>query len=326
MVQCRQQFIPSTSSSLVPLWRINLSTRPIISASSKFAAKSQHSPLRSQRPAVTDTRGPKALHVVGRERAPHTGEQELSTWSASRAKRIFDCACVLIALPVLIPVFLLVAFAVRVTSRGPVMFLQKRMGCHNQPFTIFKFRTMTHVKGGSHNAVTTTENQEFTPIGRFLRRWKLDELPQVLNVLSGEMSLVGPRPKLLEHQIAELCCRPGITGPATIAFAREEEILARVPDHHLDDYYAEVVLPVKQQLDAEYMACATFGSDLKLIIESALRRWDPAVVDQLLNAALAEEEESLRTSNTQIPAIVSITVKAMDGHVPVETSKRLSEA
>lgn len=264
--------------------------------------------------------------MVGKRAAQHTAEQGLSAWSGSAAKRCFDCACVLFALPLLIPVLLLVGLAVRLTSRGPVLFLQKRMGCHNRPFTIVKFRTMTHVEHGRHNPVTTTENQRFTPIGRFLRRWKLDELPQVLNVLAGDMSMVGPRPKLLEHQIAELCCRPGITGSATIAFAREEQILARLPDHYLDNYYAKVILPFKQQLDEEYMARATFGSDLKLIVESVLRRWDPTVVDRLLTVAMAEDDASLRAMADQHPAIVSIRVKAMHGNASLETADQFNEA
>lgn len=303
-----------------------MSSHPIFSESSRFAARSQHSPSRSHSPSERSPRGAAGLRVVGRSAAQHAIEQELSAWSGSAAKRLFDCMCVLLALPFLVPILLLVGLAVRLTSRGPVLFLQKRMGCHNRPFTILKFRTMTHAEHGSHNPVTTTENQCFTPIGRGLRRWKLDELPQVLNVLAGEMSLVGPRPKLLEHQIAELCCRPGITGAATITFAREEQILARLPDHHLDDYYAKVILPFKQQLDEEYMARATFGSDLKLIVDSLLRRWDPTVVDRLLTAVMAEEEESLQAMKGQLPAIVSVRVKAMNGQSSLERANQFTEA
>ena len=170
---------------------------------------------------------------------------------------------------------------------------------------------MTHCEHFSHNPVTTTENQRFTPIGLFLRRWKLDELPQLLNVLVGDMSMVGPRPKLLEHQIADLSCRPGITGAATIAFAREEQILAQLPNHHLDDYYSSVILPFKHQLDVEYMARATFLSDLKLILDSALRRWDPSVIDRLLHAEVLLAEDNAHRSTVSVPAIVSIRVPSM---------------
>jgi lipopolysaccharide/colanic/teichoic acid biosynthesis glycosyltransferase len=199
-------------------------------------------------------------------------QERPSHWSQSGAKRLFDFLSVLTVLPLMAPVFLAVALAVRLTSSGPVLFLQKRMGCHGRTFTILKFRTMTHSEDAAHHAVTTTENQRFTPVGPFLRRWKLDELPQLLNVLIGDMSLVGPRPKLPEHQVADLQCHPGVTGAATIAFAHEAIVLARVPKHHLDDYYREVVLPAKHQLDVEYMARATFLSDLELLVNTMLRR------------------------------------------------------
>lgn len=220
--------------------------------------------------------------------------EALSPWAASGFKRCFDCACVLIALPVVIPIFLLVALAIRLTSNGPVLFLQKRMGRHGHAFTIFKFRTMTHAPAGERSSVTTVGNQTFTPVGPFLRRFKLDELPQLFNVLRGEMSLVGPRPKLPEHQIAILPSRPGITGAATLAFAREEEFLARLPKHELDTYYYSVVLPAKLRLDAEYMSRATFFSDIQLIIDSASRRWDTTVIASILGFP----ERQLHSSKT----------------------------
>lgn len=212
----------------------------------------------------------------------------LSAWSASSAKRIFDCACVLPVLPLILPVIGIIAIAVRLTSRGPVFFLQKRMGRNGKPFTILKFRTMLYTTKASHHAVTTARNQRFTPIGPFLRRWKLDELPQMLNVLAGHMSLVGPRPKMQEHVTTSIPCRPGITGAATIAFALEESVLDKIPRHQLEAYYHKVVLPTKRQLDANYMSSATFGSDLRLIIDSVLRRWDTSLMEQLLHSEALE--------------------------------------
>lgn len=184
--------------------------------------------------------------------------------------------------------------AVRLTSRGPVLFLQKRVGRCGKIFTIFKFRTMVHAGETAHRPVTTIGNQRFTPVGPLLRRWKLDELPQLFNVLLGHMSLVGPRPKLPEHVKFRFTCRPGITGAATIAFAREEWLLDRVPRHDLDAFYDTVVLPAKRRLDAEYMAQATLLSDLKLIVSSVLRRWDTSVLEGLLGTA-AFNAESRRT-------------------------------
>jgi lipopolysaccharide/colanic/teichoic acid biosynthesis glycosyltransferase len=227
--------------------------------------------------------------------------KRLSPWSGSAAKRVFDCVCVISMLPILIPVFLVVGFAVRITSRGPVLFLQKRMGRHGREFTILKFRTMIHASERAHHPVTTSGNQQFTPVGPFLRRWKLDEVPQLFNVLAGHMSLVGPRPKLPAHAISNVPCRAGITGAATIAFAREETILDLVPKHHLEAFYHSVVLPAKHQLDEDYMAGATFVSDLKLIVDSVLRRWDTAVIERLLKAWAYEQSDRRMLSNLAEP-------------------------
>jgi len=213
------------------------------------------------------------------------GWKELSPWSRSAAKRFFDCACVLLALPVLVPMLLVIAAAVRLTSRGPALFMQERMGRHGRVFTIFKFRSMVHVAEKAHHPITTSDNQRFTPVGPFLRRWKLDELPQLANVLLGQMSLVGPRPKLPEHVIFDLPCRPGITGMATIVFACEEMILGRLPKDQLDAFYHAVVLPAKRKLDADYMERATFLSDLRLLVNSILRRWNADALENFIAAS-----------------------------------------
>lgn len=205
-----------------------------------------------------------------------------SAWSVSLGKRLFDVTCVLLGLPLLVPVFLIIALMVRLTSDGPALFVQKRTGLHGREFTILKFRTMKHLKQGKHSAVTTAGNQPFTPIGPFLRRWKLDELPQLFNVLTGDMSLVGPRPKLPEHHVADLHCRPGITGAATLAFAREEAVLARLPKQQLNELYHSVVLPAKHNLDVGYMASATFRSDFRILWDTILRQWDSKVIEELL--------------------------------------------
>ena len=237
--------------------------------------------------------------------SPYLIAKQLSPWSRSVAKRFFDCTCVLLALPLVVPVFLAIALAVRLTSAGPVLFLQKRMGSHGRVFTIVKVRTMIRATDKEHHAVTTAYNQCFTPVGSFLRRWKLDELPQLLNVFLGDMSLVGPRPKIPEHMISNLTCRPGITGAATIAFALEEDFLDRVPIHSLESYYHTVILPTKCRLDAEYMARATFHSDLKLIVDSVFRRWDSSIMEGLLNTEGIEVEDRMLFSRASNPEAVS---------------------
>lgn len=237
--------------------------------------------------------------------SPYLVIRRLSPWSRSGAKRLFDCACVLPVLLLLVPVLLAIALAVRLTSPGPVLFLQKRMGRNGRTFTILKFRTMIHVTDKTHNAVTTAASQSFTPVGPFLRRWKLDELPQLLNVLAGHMSLVGPRPKMPEHVISNLPCRPGITGAATIAFAREEAVLGRVPEDQLEFFYHAVVLPAKRRLDAHYMARAKFLSDLRLIVKSVLRRWDSSFIEGLLNnEAFADEDRTLLSKAPHLEAVL----------------------
>jgi len=231
---------------------------------------------------------------------------ELSSWSRSSAKRVFDFACVLLSLPVTAPLILVIAAAVRLTSRGPVFFLQQRAGWNGRPFTIVKFRTMVHGTEEPHNPITTSENQRFTSVGPFLRRWKLDELPQLANVLLGHMSLVGPRPKLREHEISDPPCRPGITGLATIVFAREERILSSVAHDRLDDYFHLVVLPAKRQLDAAYMARATFVSDLRLLVNSVIRHWETEALDEFILATALGMKKELVGNLTAGPAPVGL--------------------
>lgn len=206
----------------------------------------------------------------------------LSWWSDSAGKRVFDIACVLCVLPLVLPVLLAVGLAVWLTSRGPIVFRQQRMGRNGQCFTILKFRTMPVNSGKSARpSLTSSSNQQFTPVGRFLRRWKLDEIPQLINVLRGEMSLVGPRPKLACYESTRLACRPGLTGFATLVFAREEMALATLPPAEVDGYYQAVLKPMKLRLDAAYMAQATLFYDLKIILKSVFRDWDDLALLEL---------------------------------------------
>jgi hypothetical protein len=158
--------------------------------------------------------------------------------------------------------------------------------------------------------------------GRFLRQWKLDELPQLLNVLWGDMSLVGPRPKMPEHMLHEIPCRPGITGAATIAFAREAAVLSRVPEEHLESYYHAVVLPAKRHLDAEYMARATFFSDFKLLFDSVLRRWDIDAMKSLLDTWAFEAEYKMQSGRSSAAAFASTRLtKSPNGDKPIPAKR-----
>jgi lipopolysaccharide/colanic/teichoic acid biosynthesis glycosyltransferase len=261
--------------------------------------RSAQTPQKSSSSGKSDAAARSSLSLV---------EERVSAWSQSGLKRLFDIVCVLLTLPLLIPIFIVVGLAVRFTSKGPVLFLQKRTGLHRRYFTILKFRTMEHLENGARNKVTTAGNQRFTPVGPLLRRWKLDELPQLLNVLIGDMTLVGPRPKLPEHQLGELKCRPGITGAATIAFAREEQILARLPHHRLDGYYHSIILPAKLRLDREYMAQATFLTDLKLIVDTIVRRWDSSEICKLLDLQSAEIQTKAPKAKVPVPLAISSSI------------------
>ena len=224
-----------------------------------------------------------------------------SAWSRSRAKRCFDILAVLLSLPLALPILGITGICVCLSSRGSSVFVQLRIGKDGEPFKIYKFRTMLHNSGSPRPSVTTIANQKFTSIGPFLRKWKLDELPQLLNVLRGDMSLVGPRPKMPEHQSGPLICRPGVTGAATLAFGREELLLAGIPKCDLNDFVRNVVSPLKSRMDGEYMTAASFGSDLKLIIRSVFRKWPVKCLElDALESPFGPPLASLQRVNLQI--------------------------
>lgn len=199
-------------------------------------------------------------------------EPVFSPWCASIWKRIFDLACVAPALLLLSPLLGLVAIAVRLTSSGPIIFRQQRTGRDRKLFTIYKFRTMVENSENIGPRHTAKGDPRITSIGNCLRRFKIDELPQLYNVLRGEMSLVGPRPKLPEHEHTNMVCRPGVTGAATLAFRDEQRILCEVPAERLEYFYQNHVIPKKIALDNEYMQNASFVSDLRVVLETIFRR------------------------------------------------------
>ncbi len=190
------------------------------------------------------------------------------------AKRCFDLLVSAVLLLLSAPLLLLVAAWVRLDSPGPALFLQQRVGRGGVPFTIHKFRTMRVNAGGS--GLTIGEDARITRAGRWLRRLKLDELPQLWDVLRGAMSLVGPRPDL-PHYVAQypaelrdlvLSVRPGITDPASLKFRHEAELLAAAEDPERE--YRERILPAKLRLSADYVRQASLWTDLKLVARTAL--------------------------------------------------------
>lgn len=191
-------------------------------------------------------------------------------------KRTFDIVVSLLGLVALGPVLLGVALAARLTSGRPVLFTQERLGRGGRPFSLKKFRTMTNRPGAEAGLFEPGSRVRVTPFGRLLRAWKLDELPQLWNVLKGEMSFVGPRPEIRkwveaypERWRRVLAVKPGITDPASIVYRDEEDILARSADP--DRTYREVILPHKLDLYEGYVAGRSFKGDIGLILET-LRR------------------------------------------------------
>ena len=184
-------------------------------------------------------------------------------------KRAFDMVCAALGLLVLSPV--LCALLVGLTSPGGVLFRQERVGKDGVPFTIYKFRSMRKDNAGLK--ISTSSDSRITPVGRVLRKAKLDELPQLWNVLKGDMSFVGPRPEVREYtdlytpeQRQVLLVRPGITGLASIRYRNENDLLSASTDPNRT--YIEEVMPAKLALDLEYIPRACVSYDVRLILET----------------------------------------------------------
>ena len=193
------------------------------------------------------------------------------------AKRVFDVATAVLGLVLLAPLFVVVAAWIKLDSPGPVFFRQERIGRGGKPFRIHKFRTMRVEAAGP--ALTVGADPRITRAGAFLRRTKIDELPQLLDVLRGDMSVVGPRPEVARYVAAYppalrekvLSVRPGITDPASLQFRDESTLLARAADPERE--YREVVLPAKLRLAADYVDTASLGGDLRLIAATLRALW-----------------------------------------------------
>jgi lipopolysaccharide/colanic/teichoic acid biosynthesis glycosyltransferase len=218
-------------------------------------------PVNVQMPARGGERRSKPLpFMIGKERMV----SDASPWAMSTVRRVLECAVGAAALVLLMPVLLFAAVLVWLDSRGPVLFRQRRMGRNGKEFTLFKFRSM-RVEEGRQTCITVSGDARITRAGAFLRRHKLDELPQFWNVLRGDMALVGPRPKLPHLEPLHMRCRPGITGAATLAFRDEEALLSGIPRNELEAFYELYIKPAKATLDMEYMRTATFRSDVHLL-------------------------------------------------------------
>jgi len=185
-------------------------------------------------------------------------------------KRLFDLVSSGVGLLLLSPLFLLVAIWIKVDSTGPVFFRQVRVGRYNKDFKIFKFRSMRIGSDKGSQITVGGHDSRITRSGYFLRKTKIDELPQLINVFIGNMSIVGPRPEVRHYvdlwtpeQMHVLDVRPGITDPASIRYRNENELLENAEDP--EDYYINVIMQDKIKLYLEYVENHSFWYDLKLI-------------------------------------------------------------
>tara|TARA_R110002050_G_scaffold296426_1_gene456423 strand:- start:77747 stop:78343 length:597 start_codon:yes stop_codon:yes gene_type:complete len=191
-------------------------------------------------------------------------------------KRIFDIVFSIIALLLLFPFFLLIALLIKLDSKGPILFIQGRVGKDNKGFNIFKFRTMfvqSQIEGlltlGNHDS-------RITKIGYFLRRYKIDEFPQLINILKGNMSFVGPRPELRyyvnfynDDDLKIFKIKPGITGLASLKYRNEVELLKAA--NNPEDFYINTIIPDKLKYNKEYIKRQNFFFDLKLILMTIIK-------------------------------------------------------
>jgi lipopolysaccharide/colanic/teichoic acid biosynthesis glycosyltransferase len=191
-------------------------------------------------------------------------------------RRALDVVVAGVALVVLAPVLAAVAIAVRCTSPGPALFRQARVGLGGAPFMLLKFRTMW--QGAAGPSVTGAADARVTPLGAWLRRWKIDELPQLVNLLRGDMTLIGPRPEVPRYLAAlgsrgreYAAIRPGLADAATLVYYDEGALLADAPDP--ERHYLDVILPDKARLSVEYARRRSVASDLELAWALARRIW-----------------------------------------------------
>jgi lipopolysaccharide/colanic/teichoic acid biosynthesis glycosyltransferase len=189
-------------------------------------------------------------------------------------RRCLDTAVALLGLLLTSPIMLAAAIAIKLGSPGPVIFRQVRVGRGGKPFEILKFRTMRQDAERHGGQLTVGADARVTAVGGFLRAWKVDELPQLVNVVRGEMALVGPRPEVPRYvalysaeQRKVLAVRPGITDPASIKYRSESEVMAAQAEP--ERYYIEVLMPQKLQINLDYLARRSLASDFGVILATA---------------------------------------------------------
>jgi len=188
-------------------------------------------------------------------------------------KRLFDIISSLIALIIGFPFFVVIAFFIAFDGKGGIFFIQKRVGKNNQDFGLYKFRTMRPDSEKSGQITVGGRDPRITKTGYFLRKFKLDEFPQLLNVIKGDMSIIGPRPEVRRYvdlyskeQLKVLSVRPGLSDYASIEYINENELLGKSQDP--EKTYIDEIMPAKLRLNLKYIEEKSFGTDLKLIFKT----------------------------------------------------------
>lgn len=191
-------------------------------------------------------------------------------------KRIFDFLLSLFGIIMLSPIFIIVSIAIKLDSKGSILFLQKRVGRYGKEFNIYKFRTMVTDAEKLGKQITVGKDNRITRVGAFLRKFKIDELPQLFNVLKGDMSLVGPRPEVPKYvalynkeQRKVLDIRPGITDMASLRYKDENDILGKVDNP--EEYYINVIMKDKLNLNLEYIEKSNVFFDIYLILKTIIK-------------------------------------------------------
>jgi lipopolysaccharide/colanic/teichoic acid biosynthesis glycosyltransferase len=189
------------------------------------------------------------------------------------SKRLFDIFFSIVGLTILLPLFLVIALVIAIESKGGVFYLQHRVGKNNIDFKLYKFRTMFVNSDKSGLITVGMRDSRITKVGYILRKYKFDELPQLLNVLQGSMSFVGPRPEVRKYvelyndtQLKVLKVKPGITDYASIEYSNENELLGNASDP--DQLYVEVIMPAKLSLNLKYIQEISIATDVKLILQT----------------------------------------------------------
>lgn len=219
-------------------------------------------------------------------------------------KRLFDIIGAIVGLIVFAPVMLVIAIVIKITSKGPILFSQKRLTKGMREFNIYKFRSMVSNEFREKNSVQIKgSSNDITEIGKFMRKTKIDELPQFLNILKGDMSFIGPRPELprrlkyySEKQKEIFSVRSGISSPASIVFSDEEYLMNQVKDP--EKFYIEQIMPYKIDLNLYYIKTQSFFNDIWLMIATLLK-----IVNRVKNDDVIKDKELLEEKNKMVSLI-----------------------